>query len=100
MGCRCQTRQTKANTSGQGTARLTRTKLPPHVRLNFREGQASKKLGIWKRKLISVIAHGAIVYRSLGSGYVIASPFWAEAQSKRIMLLDKEGKIVKDVEWR
>ena len=39
MGCRCQTRQTKANTSGQGTARLTRTKLPPHVRLNFREGQ-------------------------------------------------------------
>lgn len=40
MGCRCETRQTKANTSGQGTARLTRTKLPPHVRLNFREGQS------------------------------------------------------------
>jgi quercetin dioxygenase-like cupin family protein len=39
MGCRFETRQTKQNRSEQGTAGLTRTKLPPHARLNFREGQ-------------------------------------------------------------
>jgi hypothetical protein len=39
MGCRFETRQTKHNRSEQGTAGLTRTKLPPHARLNFREGQ-------------------------------------------------------------
>ncbi len=62
--------------------------------------EASKKLGIRKRKQISAIAHGAMIYRSLGNGYVLASPFWTEGQSKRIMLLDKEGKIVKSVEWQ
>src|SRR4030095_6374257 len=39
MGCRFETRQTKHNRAQQGTAGLTRTKLPPHARLNFREGQ-------------------------------------------------------------
>jgi hypothetical protein len=41
MGCRCEARQTKASSSGQGTARLARRRLPQHVRLNFRYGQES-----------------------------------------------------------
>jgi hypothetical protein len=43
MGCRFETRQTKHNRSEQGTAGVTRTKLPPHARLNFREGQAGRR---------------------------------------------------------
>jgi hypothetical protein len=62
--------------------------------------EALKKLGIWKRKQISAIAHGAMVYRSLGNDYVLANPFWSEGQSKRIILFDRDGKIVKFVEWR
>jgi hypothetical protein len=61
---------------------------------------ASKKLGIWRKKKIQVIAHGGITYRHLGSGYKLAVPFSSEGKLKRLLLLDKEGKIVKDVKWQ
>jgi hypothetical protein len=62
--------------------------------------EAAKKLGIWRKKKIQVIAHGGITYHSLGSGYKLAVPFWSEGRPKRIMLLDSQGRVVKDVEWR
>ena len=62
--------------------------------------QASKKLGIWRKKKIQVIAHGGITYHYLGGGYKLAAPFWSEGKPKRILLLDTQGNVVKDVEWR
>jgi hypothetical protein len=62
--------------------------------------EASKKLGIWRKKKIQVIAHGGVTYSYLGSGYKLASPFWLEGKPKRIWLLDSRGQIVKDVECR
>jgi hypothetical protein len=61
-----------------------------------------KKLGIWKKKKVSAsaIGRGGIVYRDLGNGYVLATPFWAEGRLNRVLLLDKRGGIVKSVEWR
>jgi hypothetical protein len=61
-----------------------------------------KKLGVWKKKRFagSVIAHGGMVYHGLGNGYVLATPFRAEGQLKRVLLQDKMGRIVKSVEWR
>ena len=52
---------------------------------------ASKKLGIWRKKKIQVIAHGGITYHYLGSGYKLAAPFWSEGKAKRILLLDARG---------
>jgi hypothetical protein len=62
--------------------------------------EASKRLGIWRKKKIQVIAHGGITYHYLGGGYKIAAPFWSEGNRKRIQLLDAQGRVVKDVEWR
>lgn len=62
--------------------------------------EASKKLGIWRKKKVQVIARGGITYHYLGSGYKLAAPFWSEGKPKRIQLLDSRGQIVKDVEWR
>jgi hypothetical protein len=62
--------------------------------------EASKKLGIWRKKKIQVIAHGGITYHYLGSGYKLAVPFWSEGKPRRIQLLDSRGRVVKDVEWR
>ena len=61
---------------------------------------ASKKLGIWRKKKIQVIAHGGITYHYLGSGYKLAVPFWSEGNRKRIQLLDAQGRVVKDIKWR
>jgi hypothetical protein len=62
--------------------------------------ETAKKLGIWRKKKIHVMAHGGITYHYLGSGYNLAAPFWAEGRPKRILLVDSQGQIVKDVEWR
>ena len=62
--------------------------------------EASKKLGIWRKNKIQVMAHGGITYHYLGGGYKLAVPFWSEGKVKRILLLDKQGRNVKDVEWR
>ena len=61
---------------------------------------ASKKLGVWRKKKIQVIAHGGITYHYLGSGYNLAAHFWSEGNRKSIQLLDAQGRVVKDVEWR
>ena len=61
---------------------------------------AAKKLGIWRKKKIHVMAHGGTTYHYLGSGYKLAAPFWSEGNRKRIQLLDAQGRVVKDVEWR
>ncbi|HEX8189899.1 MAG TPA: hypothetical protein VF586_16200 [Pyrinomonadaceae bacterium] len=61
---------------------------------------ASKKLGIWRKKKIQAVAHGGITYTYLGSGYKLAAPFWSGGKPKRIQLLDLQGRVVKDVEWR
>ena len=62
--------------------------------------EASKKLGIWRKKKIQVIWRGGMAYHHLGGGYKLAAPFWSEDKPKRILLLDSQGKVVKDVEWR
>jgi hypothetical protein len=62
--------------------------------------EASKKLGIWRKKKVRVIAHGGITYHYLGGGYALAAPFWSAGRPKRILLLDSRGQVVKDVEWR
>jgi len=62
--------------------------------------EAAKKLGMWRKKKVQVIARGGITYHYLGSGYKLAVPFWSEGKHKRIRLLDSQDKIVKDVEWR
>ncbi len=62
--------------------------------------EASKKLGIWRKKKIQVIMRGGITYHYLGSGYKLAAPFWSEGEPERVQLLDAQGKVVKDVEWR
>ena len=61
---------------------------------------ASKKLGIWRKRKIQVIAHGGITYHYLGGGYKLAAPFWSEGRPKRMQLLDARGRVVKDVEWQ
>jgi hypothetical protein len=61
---------------------------------------ASKKLGVWRKKRVQVIARGGITYHYLGGGYKLAAPFWWEGRPKRIMLLDARGEVVRDVEWR
>ena len=58
-----------------------------------------KTIGI-SRKNVRVIARGGMTYRYLGSGYTLASPFYSEQQAKRIVLLDRQGKTVKDIQWR
>jgi hypothetical protein len=59
---------------------------------------AMKTLGI-SRKHLPVIAHGAAFHRYLGSGYELVSPFHLQETPMRLLLLDREGKIVKDVSW-
>jgi hypothetical protein len=61
---------------------------------------AAKKLGIWRKKKIRGSARGGITYHYLGGGYKLAVPFWSEGRPKRLLLLDTQGKVVKDVEWR
>jgi hypothetical protein len=61
--------------------------------------EALRKLGVWRKKKIHTIAHGATYYHSLGEGYTLAVPFWSEGQVKRIMLVDR-GRVIKRVEWR
>ena len=63
-------------------------------------GEVSRKLGIRRKKKIQVLAHGGITYHYLGSGYKLAAPFWSEGKPKRIQLLDAQGRVVRDVEWR
>ena len=58
-----------------------------------------RKLGVWRQKKIRVIAHGGMTYYHLGGCYSLAMPF-SSGDKKRILLLDKQGKVVEDVEWR
>jgi hypothetical protein len=59
---------------------------------------AMKTLGI-SRKHLMVTAHGALWHRYLGSGYELVSPFSLPGTAMRLLLLDREGKVVKDVHW-
>ena len=52
MGRRLEARQLEASSSGQGTARLAGRKLLPHVRLDFRYGQANERTKIKQRTLL------------------------------------------------
>ena len=60
---------------------------------------AMKTLGI-RRKNLPVIAHGAVAYRGLGAGYTLATPFISKKVPNHILLLDGQGRVVKDIQWR
>ncbi len=60
---------------------------------------AMKTLGI-RRKQLRVTAHGAMMYRDLGAGYTLVTPFESNRTPKRLLLLDGKGRIVKDIQWR
>ena len=60
---------------------------------------AMKTLGI-ARKHLPVTAHGAMTYRYLGNGYTLATPFYSKEAPNRLVLLDGQGRVVKDVHWQ
>lgn len=60
---------------------------------------AMKTLGI-QRKHLRVSAHGAMTYRDLGTGYTLVTPLDSNHTPKRLLLLDGQGRIVKDIQWR
>ena len=59
---------------------------------------AMNKLGVSRRHLL-VTAHGGMTYSYLGNGYNLATPFSSKQTSMRLLLLDGNGRVVKDVEW-
>ena len=61
--------------------------------------RAMKTLGL-SRKHLLVTARGAMTRRYLGSGYELVSPFSSPGTPMRVLLLDDQGKVVKDVRWQ
>ena len=60
---------------------------------------AMKTLGL-SRKHLLMTAHGGVTHRYLGSGYELVTPFPSPGAPMRVLLLDNQGKVVKDVRWQ
>ncbi len=60
---------------------------------------AIKTLGLSQKHLL-VIARGGMTHHYLGNGYELAIPFSLNQTPKRVLLLDGEGNVVKDVRWQ
>jgi hypothetical protein len=59
---------------------------------------AMKTLRI-RGKDLRITAHGAMTYRHLGGGYTLATPFYSNGTAYRLLLLDGQARVVKDIQW-